>query len=135
MISLTIQWRRFLLHHMPLFFDLFWHGGARSRTTLCTSVRTTQHSNARTSHCDLALGLEPTGRTQALNPACYSLRNNSKTSRDIQAVLPPGVCRELVSAVCKHKEAAVCTQRNCRLLQTDTEIAGTETSTLKETAS
>lgn len=45
----------------------------------------------------------------------------------MQAISPSVVFTVLVSAVCK--------QRNCRLRGTDTEIASTEISTLKETAS
>ena len=53
----------------------------------------------------------------------------------MQAILPPVLFRVLVPAVCKQKKATVCKQRNHRLLGTDTEIASTETSTLKETPS
>jgi len=53
----------------------------------------------------------------------------------MQAIVPPVVFREPVSALCKQKKATVCKQKNCRLLGSNTEIANTETSTLKETAS
>jgi len=68
MISLTIQWRCFLLHCATLSLDLFWYVGTRRRPSV--SVQDWA-CDTGTSAAKLALGLEPIERCQLLNSACH----------------------------------------------------------------